>query len=264
MALHGPMQISAETLSGAAAVENLGDVHFTMAAEPKWRDEEATREHAQHTMNNLGRLGLADRRGLDPDFRDVVLTLARPAQEFSAIFVQDDEVVYALAACTGNEAVIAVRRGDVVDLRPARRDLLAEALVHVLPHVPAARGRAVNVPAADVQPEAQQPSRHRRADEGWGGLQNRNPAQQNPDVAHLHRILAQEKVGGGQLFAGVRDRGGRPHTSPFPLSFMDTPDGRWMNQTTTTRTGEKWIIAAPANNDLLITRLHEMQQALMS
>lgn len=262
MALHGPMQISAETLSGAAAVENLGDVHFTMAATPMWRDEEATREHAQATMANLNRLGLADRRGLDPDFRDTVLTLARPAQEFTAIFVQDDEVVHALAACTGNDALIAVRRGDVVDLRPARRDLLAEALVHVLPHLPAARGRAVNVPEADVNPQQAPPSRHRR-DEGFGGLQRREDAQSNPDVAHLHRILAQEKIGGGQLFAGVRDRGGRPRTSPFPLSFMDTPDGRWMNQTTTTRTGEKWIIAAPANNDLLITRLYEMQQSLL-
>lgn len=258
MVLHAPIQVSTDALCVAVTLENLGEMHFALAAQPMWRDDEATRDYQRQAVGELSSLGLAGRGGLDRDFRDTLLALARPVGEFIALFVAEEQIVHAVAATAGGDGVLAVRYGDTVHLQPARRDLLAEAVVHQLPRVPAARGRAVNVPEQDVTP-ADTASRHRRLDEGFGGL--RRPAE-NPDVAHLHRILEQPKVGGGQLFAGIRDRGGRPHSSPHPLSYMDTPEGRWMNQVTVTRTGEKWIIAAPANAELLVNRLYEMQRAL--
>lgn len=255
MVLHAPIEVSADALCAVVARENLGEMHYALAAQPMWRDEDATREYQAKAASELVGLGLAGRGGLDPDFRDTLITLTHPAHEFLALFVVDNEVRNVVAAAGAGDGVLAIRDGDTVSLQPARRTLLAEAAVFQLPQVRAAHGRGVNVPEHDL---AERPRRHRR-DDGYDGLR---PAQENPDVAHLRRILDQPTIGGGQLFAGVRDQGGRLRSSPHPLSYLDTEDGRWMNHVSVTRTGERWVVAAPAGPELLVRRLYEMQREL--
>lgn len=260
--LQQPVSVSADALDAAVRWENLTGVNVALAVAARWRDEDDQREHDNRMRAEFDRCGLGGRRGLHPDFRDSVLALARPHYEFSGFLASPEHTLGVVTAAVGREAVLAVRDDDVVTLRPIRPDALAEVLVAQLPDVPAAHGRSFNIAEADVAPQHTAP-RHVRDEDVFGGLSATNRRDgRGDDAANLQKVLALERIGAGELHATVRNRAGRPHAAAYPLTYFDTVNGRWMQQITVNRTGERWVVAAPATRDLLITRLYEMQRAL--
>lgn len=258
--LRGPVQVSITALDAAVQWENLGQPHIALAAEPIWRDDEARREYFDEGLAEFRRCGLGGPRGLDADFRDTVVALARPEFEFCGLLAVDERKVNVLAVSQGREAVLAISDMHSITLQPIRPDALAEAVIGQLPRVPAARARAVNVPESDYKPETA-PRRPRREEEGFGGLA-RAEQMENPDVGHLRRIVDLPTTGGGHLYAAIRLHSGRRQQCATPLGYIDTAEGRFLTQTTAGRTGERWLVAAPASPELLVNRLYEMQRAL--
>lgn len=253
--LRAPVQISVTALDAVVRRENLGEMHLALRADAMWRDEDGQREYWQRAVAELTRLDLAGPRGLDPDFRDTLQTMVRPAEEFFGWSLRPEGNTAVLAAASGAESVVAVRRDDVVSIRPIRPGSLAELVVQQLPQVPAARGRSFNLPeSATTGQDPQQ-----RRDEGFGGLSR---PQENPEIKQLEEVLKQERTGVGELHAAIREHSGRRITTPRPVSYFDTPGGRWMTQVTRARNDERWLVAAPASPQTLIGKLYEMQHEL--
>lgn len=260
--LHQPVSVSAEALDAAVRWENLTGVNIALAVAARWRNPDEQREHDNEMRAEFGRRGLGGPRGLDPEFRETVRALARPAYEFSGFLATPDRSIGVVTAAAGREGVLALRDKDIVTLHSIRPDTLAEVLIAQLPRVPAAHGRSFNLAEADITPQTASSSRSREEDT-FGGLSAGSPrADAARDAQLLTKVLSQPRIGGGELHAALRDRSGRSRAAAYPLTYFDTPDGRWLQQITANRTGQRWVVAAPATPDLLVTKLYEMQQTL--
>lgn len=255
--LRAPVQVSVTTLDAVVRREQLGELHLTIRADAMWRDDDGEREDQQRAMAELAQLGLAGPRGIDPDLRATMATLVRPAEEFFGWLLTPEGTTAVLAVSAGPESLVAVRNDNLVTLRPIRPGGLAETIVSYLPATPPARGRSYNVPESAVVPRGAGQSR----DEGFGGFGG--PPQENPEIKQLEKILTQQRIGAGELHAAVRDRGGRRHAIEHPVSYFDTPDGRWMTRVALGRDRERWLIAAPGVPQALVGALYDMQRELV-
>lgn len=234
-----PVEISAGTLAWAARSARLGEPHIAVAPPARLVPEGAA---AAEARAELARLGALDRRGrLDVDLAAALGVLCAPRVEHYGWLDRDGVVLGVVVAAVGRGAVAAVRDGEVVRLRGARPDELAEALVAHLPDVPPARGRAVSVALEDARRSA-------------GG----RPV--SPEVDFAQRVAALPTTGGGQLYAAVRDGAGRRQAALRPLRYADTIYGRWLNETSPD--GARALIA-PANPRNLVDRLTRMRRGLL-
>lgn len=258
--LHRPVTVSVESLELAFGWLR-AETHTTLAGNSPWRDDEAQRDADRRALTEFAELGLAGPHGLDPDFQDTMGALAHPQIEFYGWMGTQTSSISVLVANAGVEAALAVREGDTVTLQQIRREGLADALVAQLPPLPAAHGRSVNIREQDM-PSGAEVRRTISRDEDFGGLHRSQPSE-NSDIAQLHRILALPRIGGGKLYTALRDRSGRRHRQPHPLAYLDTPEGRWITQVQQNRTGDNWIIAAPASPDWLVSRLDKLHRSLV-
>jgi hypothetical protein len=171
-----------------------------------------------------------------------------------------------LVAAVGQDAALVVREGDSVHLGPARADGMAETLVGHLPTVPAARGRSVNLPEAEV--------RQLVADRMHAAPGSMKPlpaeafnifprASMAEDARDLMTAMDQPRTGGGELYVAARTRSGERRRCENPMIYVDTQQGRWMTQLSSGAVGERWIVSAPASRQLLLAKLNEMRNNLV-
>ena len=269
--LYNPITLALDTISTVWRRENLGEPHNIFVDTQYWLDEEGERQALQRAGDDMAMHGVLMGRDLAPDFRDTLQILARPNVEyFGWITVRPTDErgesnLAVLAASVGQDGVLAVRDGDQVSIGPCSADGLAEALVDKMPNVPAGRGRAVNLPEREM--------RQLRAKRG-NGAPGEAPglpvdafnvfARQSmaEDARDLFTVLELPRSGGGELYAAARARSGERRRGPHPLVYMDTEQGRWITQLSGDQPGERWMVAAPANRSLLISKLHEMRSRI--
>jgi hypothetical protein len=122
-----------------------------------------------------------------------------------------------------------------------------------LPNVPPAHGRSLNVPEVDLVDGGKAAQ-----DEGFDGFQQ---VSDNLDVRMMKTLMTQPANGGGQLHAATRGGDGRHRATTTGLTVLDVPEGRWMSMTTT-MSGQRWVIAAPAGPQLLVSKLYELLREL--
>jgi hypothetical protein len=233
-----------------------GEPHITLASGAVWHDPQTERDADQAAWRALAQAGSRGGGGLDRDLADSLAVLARPSVEYYGWFTHDDTTTAVLAAAINRDAVLAVRQQDRVRLTPADPRHLAEELIGCLPDVPPARGRSATLPVAKIRTElAPRPSRA-----GGRVLQAVGPVR--GEMASFARLTHLPVTGAGELYAAVRDRrtGGR-RTSPHPVGYQDTVEGRWLAQIVPGR-DEDWAIIAPATPALLLTRVQEVHHAL--
>jgi EspG family len=261
--LRGRIGLSLDTLNTVLRWEKVDEAHTVLAATPVWRDDEAQREANQRAWAELTQQGLTVARQLEPGFRGTLIALMRPAVEFFGWISTPNGTIGVLVAASGNESVLVVRADQMAWLHPTRPDTLAEAVVAQLPTVPAAAGRSLNVPEASLTARG---GRHGHGDdEGFSGFGSQDGP--TPDVKLLTALMAEPRVGGGQLYAAVRDGLDRRCKAPHALSYLDVApgrsgQGRWMTQLTPSSSGENWVFVAPATPQALTTKLYEMYRVL--
>lgn len=268
--LYQQVTLSLETLTTVWQRENLGELHNVLVDVPVWRDEEAERQALADATGELDRRGLLAGRDLHPDLRETLRVAARPGMEcYGWIAYADGERdvnIAVLVAAVGQDAALVVRDGDQVHLGPARSDGMAETLVGHLPAVPAARGRSVNLPEAEVRqlvadrmhaaPGAMRPL----PAEAFDIFPRASMAE---DARDLLTALDQPRTGGGELYVAARTRGGERRRCENPLIYVDTQHGRWMTQLSGGAVGERWIVSAPAGRQLLLAKLNEMRNNVL-
>jgi hypothetical protein len=268
--LYQQVTLSLDTLSTVWQRENLGDLHNVLVDTPVWRDEEANREALQGATGELAQRGLLSGRDLHPDLRETLNLLARPSMEYygwiSYVDAEREVNLAVLVAAVGQDAVLVVRDGQSVHLRPSRAEGMAETLLGHLPSVPPARGRSVNLPENEV--------RHLVSDRMHTAPGSTKPlsaeafnvferASMAEDARDLLTAMDQPRTGGGELYVAARVRSGERHRCENPVVYVDTHQGRWMTQLSSGAPGERWIVSAPASRQLLLSKLNEMRNNLL-
>jgi hypothetical protein len=269
--LYDPVTLALDTITTVWRRENLGEPHNVFVDTKYWLDEDGERQALQRAGDDMAMHGLLMGRDLSPDFRETLQILARPNVEyFGWIGVmptheQGGSNIAVLAASVEQDAVLAIRDGDQVTIGPCSADGLAAALVDKMPNVPAGHGRSVNLPEREVR------QLRRQRGNGAPGEASSLPANafnifprqsMAEDARDLFTVLELPRSGGGELYAAARARSGERRRYPHPLVYMDTEQGRWISQLSGDQPGERWMVAAPANRSLLVSKLHEMRSRI--
>jgi len=145
---------------------------------------------------------------------------------------------HGLGACMAGRAAVVVREEDAVRLRSAPPDAVVASLLGTMAPLPAARGCSANVAAGDYTRACAAGER----DGVLGFIESLHASGLRPaDAATLARALT-TRISGGQLGVTGPGRHGRAVRGASPLTWLDTPAGRYM----LLRRGE-WITATPAD-----------------
>jgi EspG family len=145
--------LSRSTYALTWVAENIGDQPEALFVMPDTAQPQRLAEVTRRAADELGQAGLFDRQhGVHPDLLNTFRLLARPEVEFYGDFAhqQHPQPFTALVAAGGGLGVLAILDADSLALRPVRADVLAEALIGVLPPVEPAHGQSVTVPASAV------------------------------------------------------------------------------------------------------------------
>lgn len=264
--LYQQVSLSLDTLATVWQRENLGELHNTLVDVPAWRDDDAEREALHNATGELAHRGLLAGRDLNADFRDALNLLARPSMEYFGWIshTEDDQLkrLAVLVAAIGTDALVVVRDDRMVHISPSRSEGMAETLLGYLPALPAARGRSVNLPEAEVRQlvadrmDAAPGSAKPLSSDAYSIFPRASMAE---DAKDLLTAMDQPRTGGGELYVAARGRGGDRHRCENPVVYVDTAHGRWMTQLSSGRPGERWIVSAPASRQLLLSKLNEMR-----
>lgn len=224
-------------LDGAALAE--GDLASGLAA---FRDGWAA----------LGAAGFARGREVRGDLAGALRVVAEAGRDYYAFFNAGDERTRsALVSVSGRDAVRVVVRADKhLVLEPVRPEDAVTALVSALPQAPPGRGRVLTLPL-----DALESGRNPAAGDG-SFLQRNLPSGNAHDqqARELRKLFAEPRAGGGQLFSTGRDRAGRRVRSTRPLTFFDTPSGRYL-QFEVDQRGTPWMTVQPADFGVVAARL---------
>jgi hypothetical protein len=201
----------------------------------------------------LERLGLSRGRNVHPDLGRSLRLIAEAGTEFYAYFNHgDEEARTALVAVSGEEAIRVVLTPDKhFVLEPVRPEDAPQALVAVLPEAGPGKGPLISLPADALKPKP----RHQREEPDGFLQQNRYATTpQEQQVQALKKLLAEPRLGGGQLYAARRDRFGKKVRCPKPLTFFDTAGGRYL-QYQVSSNGLPWNTVQPADFSAMTSRL---------
>lgn len=252
MVLPAAAHLSTRVLSGIVAANGLGDLHRTLAPTAIWRPPGAPDPRDAETADALTRLGWRQRNGsLDREVAASLAVLCRPDAEFYGWLTHDDATTAVLAAATGREAVLAVRRPDAtvwLSTIPAKR--LAERLVAQLPEAVSADGASVTVALTDLH--AANRNGQVRAQ---GGVIARRA---DPDVRHVQWLMSLPVTGAGELYAAVRDDNDTRLTHDEPVEYADTATGRVL----ATKPDPRHLRVGPGSRDDLVAELHRRSRRL--
>jgi ESX secretion-associated protein EspG len=183
---------------------------------------------------------LATGRQLTEDLERTLRRLATANTRFYAFF--HEGAGDTRSVLVAGSAVVATVDGGTVTLRPCRTASGARALVDALPDVPAAPGEPLSAPAEEL-------ARRSRP----GALSTLRPA---GSAALMRVVLGQPRTGGGQLFAASRDHTGHFRSHARPLSYFDTPIGRYLAAEDEGADGTRWRTLVPGDPELIAKRLN--------
>jgi hypothetical protein len=203
----------------------------------------------------LAARGLAIGGRLRDEWADRLAVLADPDRSVDAVGGIGHPLA-AVAASAGGTAVLAVLDRGAVVLAPVREGSLVEAVVALLPMVPAGPGRPLAVPVAAVR-------RFMAADgvEESGRHGDRSPdrralTEAGVDMADATLLvnLVEDRLRGGQFGVNLSRPGSRVLFRAVPVvSWFDTGDGRYLM----TNDGDT-VTIAPADSAQIAVRLREV------
>jgi hypothetical protein len=172
------------------------------------------------------------------------------------------EPVRAIATSTRRHAVLAVLRGNAVDLTELRPTALARSIVDVLPERPAGPGgpRTLRLETlrqavtryentGDTEDHGEDPWGNDELDERAALVKAGLPAEDAKAVADL----AANRVAGGQFGVSFSDGSPTRKRSPVLVNWFDTPQGRYLMVC-----DDQWLSIAPADNDRIAARIESV------
>jgi hypothetical protein len=188
----------------------------------------------------LEQYGLARGNQIHPDLASALRLVVEAGTEYWAFFsLKDGPQQSVLVVTDGQDALRIVLTPDQqFVLEPVRADEAPQALVGALPPTPAGKGAPITLPE-----DALKEKRQTYEDTGSFMQQSRPTSTPNDQlVAQLKQIMSEPRTGGGQVFSAKRDHLGRKQRCVHPLTFIDTPSGRYL-----AAKSEGWLRVQPAD-----------------
>ena len=188
----------------------------------------------------LEQYGLARGSQVHPDLAGALRLVAEAGVEYWAFFsLKDGPQQSVLVVSNGQDALRIVLTPDQqFVLEPVRAEEAPQALVGALPPTPAGKGAPITLPedALKAKPQTYE-------DTGSFMQQSRPTSTPNDQlVAQLKQIMSEPRTGGAQVFSAKRDHLGRKQRCINPLTFIDTPSGRYI-----AAKSEGWLRVQPAD-----------------
>ncbi|SDJ54881.1 EspG family protein [Lentzea albidocapillata subsp. violacea] len=227
----------------------LGRMPYPLDVPSEGATEQDVKALQDRTIAGLRRRGIAG----DVRLEDLLQVLGDHEVSVDAV-AGLDRTVRALAASSGDQAVLAVIDGDNVGLSQIRATALAREIVRVLPEGVAGPGSALSVRLETLQEAValQEAEQEEDSEDPWGAadeeLDDREAllkAGLSAQDARQMDELAQNRVAGGQF--GVTH--GR-HRADVVINWFDTHQGRYLMVRS-----DGWLSLSPTDNDRIATRI---------
>jgi EspG family len=227
----------------------LGRMPYPLDVPSEGATEQDLKALQAKTLAGLRERGLAQ----DDRLEDLLRLLDRHEVSVDAVLGLD-RTVRALAASSGDQAVLAIIDGDRVGLAEIRPTGLAREIVQVLPEGEPGPGNAMSVRANTLQQAAalQEAEHEDESDDPWGAADDELDDSQALQKAGLSAQdarqlgeLASNRVAGGQF--GVTH--GR-RRADVVINWFDTHQGRYL-----VVNSDGWLSLSPTDNDRIATRI---------
>lgn len=233
------------------------DPHPVLVNTPVWRDPDTAAAEDRRAVDELRGLGLHDGRRLTPDFADVVGALMQPRRElYGWLTTVEDGVVRRsglLAVSAYQIGIVLVRLDtDHTVLAVVPPSQVAAAFAGELPDVPAAPGREITTAYRTYLAALDDT-------DGFDGF----AADNDPDSQELRDLLAQPRLGSGELYAAARDSNGTRRRIERPVVYLDTAQGRRIAERRTNGPDDTAALA-PADAATVTARLTRWLDATAS
>jgi hypothetical protein len=243
-----------------------GEPHTVLAETPTWYGDEAQRAENERANEELARQGFLDRRGVNAGLLATLEAVARPQVEYYGWIdggYDGKSLSYTLlAGGSGPEAFLLARntQHEGVVLASIKPHELLESFINQIPKLAPGRGHPLAVPKSEVVDGKPNTTEQ---DEGYAVLRSGQQSSGSRDAEELRRILRLRRMGGGSLYAAVRDRSGSLRRVERPVNYIDTTEGRWLTEELP-GSGESLIAFTPADQQVLTERLQSAQSKLVT
>ena len=265
--LHSRITLSATAFYTAWLAEDLPEPHRALLAPVNPADvsdvEGSVLGARRRGWDELRSLGLAHGERVHEHLADTLHLLARSGVEYFGWFHHEDggDTRSALVVPAGNENVVrAVVAAGRITLDTVRMPDPAAAFVALLPNVQPGQGGVVSLPAEEARGAATGAGPGPQQETG-SFLMSASVARPSGNTVRLKQILGQPRTGGGQLYTARRDPLGRRQRCPHPLTYFDTPSGRYLTHQAPGPDGRLWVTVGPADARTLAARLHDLARS---
>jgi hypothetical protein len=198
--------------------------------------------------------------GLEPELEWMLRLLARPGREIDGRmwFHRSVRVLAAAQDVDSGRAVLVIKDGDTLTLRPAAATGLPREAASVLPPLAAGPGRSVTLRSADLDAAAAE------AGEDLDVLQAalRRRGIRSDDADTLARMVGEASTR-GQFGVAARDRSGRRIRASRVIGFFDSPHGRYVQLRRESPSGDPWSTIAPADARRLVGHIEELHDEVL-
>lgn len=263
---HRPVELSALELDVLWEHLGLDAAPLVIKVSSPGRTHRERAELVETAWNGLSARGLGDRGDLDADLEGMLRVLAEPHREVDGRLWLGRSVRVLAASAHADissfgaaepGAVLAIKIGDVITMRPIVAAGLAREATSVLPPLSAGPGGSVTLRSADLDAAA--------ADAGddleglRSALQRRGVRPEDAETLKRMAADAQER---GQFGAAVREPGARRVRADRVVGFFDTPHGRYLQVRRDAASGDPWSTVAPVDARTLITHIEALHTEL--
>jgi hypothetical protein len=231
MSLLQPIDLSVEVLRLAMTSSAVGEPHILLRGDAVALEPESRWTAEQAHRRELAAAGMLNEEGVRPDAASALRPLSRGHVQYFGYLtvVETAETVAALVGTLGEEATLAVRRGDAVRISSVPVERPAESLLTAFGRLRPAKGRPVNVSTTH------------------GG----------PEVDRLAELARAPSLANAELYVAIHDHMGRAATAHEPIRFRNTAEGHWA-----IFAGPTNVTVVPATLRLLAARLYEARRGL--
>lgn len=254
----GEQPVTLSSLEYDVLLEHLGieSVPLVLKVDSPGRTTFQRAELAESAWASLAARDLGKPTDLEPELESMIRLIAAAQREVDARLWLGRSVRVLVASTGSSEsdrAVMAVKDGDTLSLRPAAATGLAREAATVLPPMPPGPGRSVTVRSADLDAAAAmagddvarfQAALHRH------GVRT--------DDAETLAGMVQQVELRGQFGAAARDRQGRRVRAAHVVGFFDSQHGRYAQLRRESPSGEEWSTIAPVDRRTLISHIDEL------
>ncbi|TWP53084.1 ESX secretion-associated protein EspG [Lentzea tibetensis] len=246
-----PITLSAEEFD--VVWERIGEpMPLVIKVPSPGKSRQERRQLEDRVWQALDARGLGNARGLHPELEGLLRMFVRPEREVDGR-VWVGRSVRVLAVANGDYGALALKDGEQLSFKPCAGSGLPSAVLASLPQHPAGTGISVTLPSVDLEKAVQS------SDGSPKGLEAafRGIGLREDDAKALVKMFT-GLVHTGNFGAAARDRYGKRWRPERVVAFLDTEEGRYLQQRRSSNGAEAWSTFSPTDARRLMHQVDEL------